>query len=117
MLVQALPQMGSDCLSLIKGNFKHYFAFLETDCKEIITVSRTLQSKTSSGYDSLPTDNIKLDIQFIATCFSKMANKSFTTGMFPDPLKIARVNNIFKAGDRSNASNYISVSVLPSFAK
>ena len=40
-----------------------------------------------------------------------------TYGIVPDQLKISPVVPLFKAGDRSNFSNYRPVSVLPAFSK
>ena len=39
------------------------------------------------------------------------------TGIFPDPLKIAKVNPVFKTGDLKEISNYRPISVLPCFSK
>ena len=42
---------------------------------------------------------------------------SLESVIFPDKLKIARVIPLFKAGDPSNISNYVPISVLPCFSK
>ena len=38
---------------------------------------------------------------------------SLESGIFPDKLKTARVDPLFKAGDPANISNYRPMSVLP----
>ena len=40
-------------------------------------------------------------------------NTSLETSQFPDPWKIARVSPIFKDGDKTEKSNYRSISVPP----
>lgn len=44
-------------------------------------------------------------------------NRSLSTGIVPQMLKIAKVTPIFKAGDRRKATNYRPISMLPIFAK
>lgn len=46
-----------------------------------------------------------------------MINKSFTLGIFPKCLKIARVVPLYKGGCRSLPENYRPISILPIFSK
>ena len=46
-----------------------------------------------------------------------LINRSFTEGVFPDELKLARVVPILKAGDPSQIANYRPISVLTFFSK
>ena len=46
-----------------------------------------------------------------------MINNSFISGIFPTPLKIARVVPIFKSGDRTNVTNYRPISMLSILSK
>ena len=47
----------------------------------------------------------------------QIINKSFSLGIFPDVLKIARVVPIFKGGFTSELINYRPISILPSLSK
>ena len=47
----------------------------------------------------------------------ELYNKSIYEGVFPDCLKVARVEPIFKGGTASNVSNYRPISVLPVFSQ
>ena len=60
---------------------------------------------------------IKKFINILAEPLSHIFNLSFTSGIFPDDMKIARVIPLFKAGDRVIFSNYRPVSILPGFSK
>ena len=44
-------------------------------------------------------------------------NRSFSDGIFPNELKLARVVPIFKSGDSSQITNYRPISVLSCFSK
>jgi hypothetical protein len=60
---------------------------------------------------------MKASIGHIADPLSKIINKSFLMGVFPDKLAIAKVCPIFKNGDKCQFTNYRPISVLPSFSK
>ena len=53
----------------------------------------------------------------LAVILCKLINNSFSTGLVPDELKIAKVCPIYKNGDRAQFSNYRPISILPSFSK
>ena len=104
-------------LSYMKGDFKNSFGLLETDALEIISVAKDLKAKSSAGYDDIPSDIMKLSINFTASILSKIINKSFSEGQVPALLKVAKVCPVYKNGDKSTISNYRPISVLPSFSK
>ena len=65
-----------------------------------------------TGRDVMP---IKLLIHarhLSARPISALINESFTSGVFPDILKIAKITPIFKNGNPLDVSNYRPISVL-----
>jgi exonuclease III len=48
---------------------------------------------------------------------AQVITASFTEGVFPQPLKLARVVPIHKGGNKSDVSNYRPISLLSSFSK
>ena len=60
---------------------------------------------------------MKLAVTQLAEPLCKLINNSFSTGLVPDELKIAKVCPIYKNGDRAQFSNYRPISILPSFSK
>ena len=47
----------------------------------------------------------------------KLINLSFSTGIFPDCLKTAKVTPIYRNGDENNVGNYRPIFVLPFLSK
>ena len=66
----------------------------------------------------------KISFNVIKNCFGELSDilryvfdLSLQTGIFPDPLKIAKATPVFKTGDFKEISNYRPISVLPCFSK
>ena len=49
--------------------------------------------------------------------FMHICNLSFSKGIFPQQMKIAKVIPIFESGDKSQFNNYRPISVLSQFSK
>ena len=48
---------------------------------------------------------------------SKLVNSAFSTSVFPENLKNARVTPVFKKDDKFLKINYQPISILPAFSK
>ena len=116
-LASKIPDRTDNPLSYMKGNYKDSFMLFPTTFLEVINTVKQFKAKTSSGYDNIPTDILKLSINHIAPHLSTILDNSFVTGCVPDALKIAKVYPVYKCGDKSNICNYRPISVLPSFSK
>jgi len=98
---------------LSKFNLKE---ITETQLEEIIN---SLNTKHSSGYDKISTYILKKISKSIITALVSIINKSITTGIFPDKLKLAIVSPIYK-GQNLNIhffNSYRPISLLPSISK
>ena len=60
---------------------------------------------------------LKIGAQVIAPSLTAIFNASLKTGIFPDDWKTAVVTPVFEKGDRSEASNYRPISLLPCVSK
>ena len=76
-----------------------------------------MKSKTSSGHDSISTKLIKQSINNIIEPLTIIINKSLSTGIIPNQLKIAKVIPIHKQSDKKLLNNYRPISLLPAFSK
>ena len=91
-------------------------AVFEISCIEVKTIIYSLKN-SSAGWDEFPTCVGKKCIDSFATPLTYLINKSFSEGIFPSELKLARVVPIFKAGDPTQITNYRPISVLTLFSK
>ena len=84
--------------------------------QEVQTIIKRLKN-SSAGWDAISPNVVKATENAFITPLTHVINLSFTSGVFPSELKIARVIPLLKAGDPMHMSNYRPVSVLPLFSK
>ncbi|XP_047110521.1 uncharacterized protein LOC124787720 [Schistocerca piceifrons] len=70
----------------------------ETNPNEIISKSKSLSNKMSSGLDEVPDFILKTCAHHIENPLAKIFNLSLKTGVFPDIFKIAKVTPMLKKG-------------------
>ena len=115
-LASVIPQsskMPSDYLKHDIVNILYLDPVTEDEIDKIILNFRD----SSAGWDELKPMVVKSVRNCIKSPLRHICNLSFTTGVFPEELKIANVVPIFKSGDEMIFSNYRPVSVLPVFSK
>ena len=78
---------------------------------EILSIVAELKN-SAPGHDDIPLSLIKEVVSILSPILCHLFNCSFSYGIFPDLLKIARVTPVFKHGDEYLADNYRPVSVL-----
>jgi len=105
--------------------FKHFmpnpppcsFGILPVNDEELIQVANDLKTTNSSGPDGINPSIAKLSINSIAGTLTTIFNSSFSYGLVPSELKIAKVTPIFKSGEKNLINNYRPISILPFFSK
>lgn len=95
----------------------HKFELTLTNNNEIKSIIATLQNKNSSGFDEISPRIIKHCAEALVTPLVNIANKSFTQGIFPTSLKLAKVYPKYKKGPKTDMGNYRPISLLPTFSK
>ncbi len=106
-------------------SFKDYLKKVHQKCFNFHTVSEDiirkiideLAPKTSFGYDGLSTKLIKNIKNYLLQPITLIVNQMINTGIFPDKLKIAKINPIFKKEDETLFTNYRPISLLPAISK
>ena len=85
-------------------------------CLEVERVIPSLKN-SSAEWDEIPTFVAQKCVYNYLKPLTYLINRSFTEGVFPEELKLARVVPILKAGDSSQIANYRPISVLTFFSK
>ena len=120
--------VAKDIQSSIKFSFKSYQDYLNnifhktffispTDTIEISDIISNLSTDKSQGPNGIPTKILHLLKDDIARILADLFNKSFTTGIFPSALKIAKIIPIHKKDTKLECANYRPISILSNLDK
>ena len=84
---------------------------------EIINIVKLCKPTNSKDCDDIIMYVISKVIIAIDKPLSHIFNLSFSCGVFPDHMKIAKINPIFKNGQKTEFTNYRPISMLSQFSK
>ena len=104
-------------LRMMFGNIKSSFCFTSVSEEDVAKIINNLDAKKATGHDGISVKLLKTCNEFIVPHLTIMLNNCISKSIFPDVLKIARINPIFKSGDSSVLSNYRPISILPVLSK
>ena len=92
--------------------------FLEpVTTQEIDIIIRELKGKMSSGYDNISNKLLKELRPCLLVPLTIIFNKSLTTGIFPDNMKLSDVTPLHKSKDKCLTNNYRPISLLITISK
>ena len=84
---------------------------------EVINIVKTCKPKNSKDCDGLIMYIVSRVINQIAKPLAHVFNLSFSCGIFPDHMNIAKIIPLFKNGTKRHFTNYRPISILPQFSK
>lgn len=119
------PALATEIIPPENKTFKDYlndttcpnFEFSCVNEKTVVNAINDLKPKSSSGVDKLSNKLLKVIKDEICKPLTIIVNQCFSTGIFPDALKVARVLPIYKKKENYLFDNYRPVSILPSISK
>ena len=119
------PNLSSKINMPVNKNFKNYlklkhtynFSFENINTDIINNIIDSLAPKSSSGHDGISTKLLKTVKNSLLTPITIIVNQMINTGIFPDNLKIAKVNPVYKKDDDRQFTNYRPISLLSSISK
>ena len=115
-LDKEIPKTPISPLSYLKSRVVEDFVFSLTCNAEVMMLILKLDD-SKSGPDTVPTNVFKIAAPIIVPHLVSIFNLSLQSGIFPDPLKLAKVIPIFKAGSKLLVTNYRPISLLPILSK
>ena len=116
-LRKSIPSVSTNYKSFLKSSMNNSFFCMNSTPSEIIDIINNIKSSGCAGPDGIPSLIIKHSKYAIANILSHLCNLSFSSGVFPNSLKVAKVFPLFKNGDRKLISNYRPISLLNAFSK
>ena len=120
-----IPQKIESKIKQSKKDFKQYlgnpspdiFFLNPTNPKEVELKISSLKNSKANGPNSLPTKIQKECKKEISILLTLIINLSFSTGTFPNRLKLANVFPIHKGDDKDNCNNYRPLALLSNISK
>ena len=106
----------ADYRNYLRGYYPDSFILLPVTDQDVIDVINSLKNKRCDT-SMLPARVLKSISQIISPILKALVNLSFSTGIFSDYFKIARVVPLFKGGDKTAVGNYRPISTLHIFSK
>ena len=102
----------------LKNRNENNFFITPTDRSEILDLIDKLNIHKSVGPHSIPTDILQLIKINMADPLSEIVNLTFVTSIYPENLKISKVNPTFKdKGSKLECCNYRPISLLSNINK
>ena len=119
------PTLANDIATPLHKSFHDYLTAPSTANLSFDYVSETniakiidnFPPKTSSGHDNISLKLVKHCKNILVNPITLIINQMFSTNVFPDRLKIAKVKPLFKKDDESSLQNYRPISLLPTISK
>lgn len=84
---------------------------------EVTAVYKTLKQSNAVDSDGLSKRVIDTLFDALLKPITRLFNLSFEKGVFPTDMKISKVTPVFKAGDKTQPTNYRPIAILPILSK
>lgn len=116
-LADKIPTNNLNCMQFLQESNQQTMYIRPVRQVEMDNIVKKCVNKTSTDCNGMSMTLLKNIYPFIKTPFLHICNLSFTTGVFPDRMKTAKVIPLFKAGNKQMFNNYRPVSLLCQFSK
>ena len=116
--LKSLPDTDTEynVTEFILSNTNSMFLYPVT-IEEVSNIVNKMDLTKAVGLDKISGIDLKASLPVLLPVLVELINNSFTDGVFPDCLKLARVIPIFKSGNKSDVDNYRPISILSIFSK
>ena len=101
--------------SKIPQNVTFQISFMKLN--DLLSIINSLDPNKATGLDDISAKLLKSSVHVICPSLLEIINLSISSGVFPDSLKIAKVNPIHKTGAKDDPANYRPISILSVLSK
>ena len=116
-LAAKIPPVNSSFHSFLNDQFNESLILKSTTVEELNGICMSMNSGKAPGYDDISMYVIKNTFEVVSEPLKNIINLSFSKGIFPDKLKLAKVIPVFKGDEPDLFTNYRPISLLPNFSK
>ena len=116
-LAAKIPPVNSSFHSFLNDQFNESLILKPTTVEELNGICMSMKSGKAPGYDDISMYVIKNTFEVVSEPLKNIINLSFSKGIFPDKLKLAKVIPVFKGDEPDLFTNYRPISLLPNFSK
>jgi hypothetical protein len=117
-LANEIKYSGNKCYKdFLNKKYTNKFKFKKIDKEYLTNLINEMTPKTSCGCDGISMKLLKSIQYILIEPLLVIINQTLNTGIFPDKLKIAKVNPIYKKDDNTKFTNYRPISLLPAISK
>ena len=116
-IAESLPTPTVDFRSYMPNINAMPFNFVPITPSIVSSIIASLKSTGGSGVLNIPNKIVKALKDTIDAPLTHIFNRCLMEGYFPDILKIAEVQPLFKAGEKSLPQNFRPISILPCLSK
>ena len=117
ILIKIIPRTRKSPVDYLKNRNGSSMFLAPVTTQQIKVIIQSLNTKKSFETCSIPVFPLNILGKHISKPLSYLVNLSFQTGIFPDYLKVAKVNYIHKKEAFDNPSNYRPISILSVLSK
>ena len=107
----------ANCKDYLDNSVTNSFFLKPTSEEEVNSIIKQMKTNKAIDPNSIPTKILKMNQHIIAKPLVYLINLSFSTGVFPDLLKIANIILVLKKGDRQDYSNCRPISLISNLSK
>ncbi len=108
------------CLLLVQNKCKNQgfsFSCHTVSTSKVMKKLKSLNVKKAVGCDGIPAKLIKIAASSLVTSLTNLINKSISTYVFPDDLKLADIKPAYNCKDTLSKEHYRPISVLTILSK
>ena len=116
-LASNIPESAVSYPDLLPGHYPAVNILYPTTESEVRKIISSMTLTYTTGLDGFSNIHLKKLKKGSVKPITKLINKSFQTGSFPDELKIAKIIPTYKSKERNLINNYRPISVLPALSK
>ena len=115
---KGIPKSSKNFRNFLKNPNPHSLYLSKISCQEVLECLDNLDGRKANGPASIPSTALNLIKSEISKPLANIFNLCFTTGIFPDILKSAKVIPIYKnKGKTTDCTNYCPISLLSNLDK